>query len=106
MIARKRRTTAKARANTTRARLAVRRTNTRLIAQVIDDRKGVTIAYVSSDKIAGKTAAERAKNAGAELAKQAIAKKTTDVVFDRAGLLYTGTIKMFADAAREAGLNF
>lgn len=106
MIARKRRTTAKARANTQRPRLCVRRTNTRLIAQVIDDKTGTTLAYVSSDKVAGKTPAERAKNAGAEIAKQALAKKATAVVFDRAGLLYTGNIKTFADAAREAGLNF
>jgi large subunit ribosomal protein L18 len=49
---------------------------------------------------------EKAKVAGKEIAKKAIAKKIKNVVFDRGGFLYTGKIKAFADGAREGGLKF
>ncbi|MBP9668677.1 MAG: 50S ribosomal protein L18 [Candidatus Pacebacteria bacterium] len=89
-----------------RPRLSVYKSNTRVIAQVIDDVKGVTIAAVSSSSLKAKTPRERAELAAAELAKQALAKGVTAVVFDRGGFQYTGTIKAFADAARAAGLTF
>ena len=43
---------------------------------------------------------------GKELAKRAIKKKISKVVFDRNGFLYHGRIKAFADGAREGGLIF
>lgn len=89
-----------------RPRLSVYKSNTRVIAQVIDDVKGVTLAACTSDKAAGKTPRERAEAAAAALAKAAQAKGVTTVVFDRGGFNYTGTIKAFADAARAAGLIF
>jgi large subunit ribosomal protein L18 len=53
-----------------------------------------------------KTPVERAKEVGAEIAKKSKAAKVTKVVFDRGGYIYTGKIKMVADAAREGGLEF
>lgn len=89
-----------------RPRLSVFKSNTRIVAQVIDDVAGTTIAAVSSAKEKGTTAGERAQSAAATIAKAALAKGVTKVVFDRGGFLYTGTIKAFADAARAGGLQF
>ncbi len=89
-----------------RPRLSVYKSNTRVVAQIIDDERGVTIAAVSSSEEKGKTPRERAEMAAATLAKKAAEKKVTKVVFDRGGFQYLGTLKAFADAARAAGLIF
>jgi large subunit ribosomal protein L18 len=95
-----------------RPRLSVFRSGKNIYAQIIDDRKGATIAAASSlekglkgslktgaDKAAaaavGKLVAERATKAGIKA-----------VVFDRGGYLYHGRIKALAEAAREGGLKF
>ena len=49
---------------------------------------------------------EGAKTLGNLVAKRALAKKISLVVFDRSGYLYHGRIKAVADAAREGGLKF
>ena len=89
-----------------RPRLSVFKSNTRLVAQIINDETGTTLAAVSSISEKGKTAGERAVAAAGTIAKAAIAKGVKKVVFDRGGFLYAGTVKAFADAAREAGLEF
>ena len=89
-----------------RPRLAVYRSNTQIIAQIVDDNAGKTIAGVVSLKEKGKSPRERAEAAAKTLAKAAQAKGVKKVVFDRGGFEYTGTIKAFADAARSAGLEF
>lgn len=89
-----------------RPRLAVYKSNTQIIAQIIDDGAGKTIAGVVSLKEKGKTPGERAIAAAKTLAKAAKDKGVVKVVFDRGGFGYTGTIKAFADAARTAGLEF
>lgn len=89
-----------------RPRLSVFKSNTRIVAQIIDDTKGVTIAAVSSNAEKGKTPRERAEQAATTLVKAAMEKKVTAVVFDRGGFQYAGTIRAFADAARKAGLQF
>jgi len=89
-----------------RVRLCVHRSNRYITAQIIDDAKAETLAYVSSKGLSGKTYTERATEAGkamAELAKKAGIEK---VVFDRGGYLYTGRVKAFAEGARESGLEF
>jgi len=93
-----------------RPRLAVFRSLKHIYAQVIDDRKGHTVAAASSGeknssagsggnvagaKAVGKLLAERAKDKGVKA-----------VVFDRGGYLYHGRVKALADAAREGGLEF
>jgi len=95
-----------------RARLSVFRSSKHIYAQVIDDRKGETLAAASSIEkdMRGslKTGAniEAAKAVGKLVAERASAKGVKDVVFDRGGYIFHGRIKALADAAREGGLNF
>lgn len=89
-----------------RPRLAVFRSNRYIYGQVIDDEKGVTLAGLSSGKISGASTRERARAAGKALAEKAREKGVAEVVFDRGGFLYAGSVKAFADGAREGGLKF
>ncbi len=95
-----------------RLRLSVFRSSKHIYAQVIDDRKGETIAAASSIEKdmrgALKTGAniEAAKAVGKALAERASAKGVKDVVFDRGGYMFHGRVKALAEAAREGGLNF
>ena len=95
-----------------RPRLNVFRSLNNIYAQVIDDQNGVTLVSASSlDKeIKGQTVsggnAEGAKLVGALVAKRAIEKGITTVVFDRGGYIYHGRVAALAEAAREAGLKF
>lgn len=103
---RHRRVRAKVAGTASRPRLSVFKSNTRLVAQVIDDAKGLTLASVSSAEEKGKTPRERAEAAAKTLAKRAKEKGVKAVVFDRGGFQFVGTIKAFADTARAAGLEF
>lgn len=87
-------------------RLSVFRSNKYIYAQLIDDNAGKTLVASSSSKVQGKSALEKAKAVGLELAKLALDKKIKAVVFDRGGFIYTGKIKVLADGAREGGLVF
>ncbi len=89
-----------------RPRLSVFRSNTRLVAQIINDDTGTTLASVSSGGEKAKTPRERAERVAVELVKLAQEKGIKSVVFDRGGFRYLGTVKAFADAARAAGLIF
>lgn len=90
-----------------RPRLSVFVSNRHINAQIIDDEKGKTLAYVTTvgQKISG-TMSERATWVGTEIAKKAKAAKVKHVVFDRGGKLYHGRVAALADAARKAGLEF
>ena len=90
-------------------RLAVTKSNKNIIAQIIDDTKGETLAYVSTLDANIKTKKankEAAKEVGTLIAKKAIEKNITEVVFDRGGYIYHGVVKELAEAAREGGLKF
>ena len=89
-----------------RPRLVVSRSARHLFAQLVDDGKGVTLASVSTFKLSDGDKTAQAKQAGAQLAEAAKAAGVSKVVFDRGGNTYTGRIAAFADAAREAGLEF
>jgi large subunit ribosomal protein L18 len=89
-----------------RPRLVVTRSARHLYAQVVDDSRGQTLASASTFKLADGDKTARAKQAGSQLADAAKAAGVTKVVFDRGGSTYTGRIAAFADAAREAGLEF
>jgi large subunit ribosomal protein L18 len=89
-----------------RPRLVVTRSARHLFAQVVDDAKGVTLASASTFKLTDGDKTAQAKQAGAQLAEAAKAAGVSKVVFDRGGNTYTGRIAAFADAAREAGLEF
>ncbi len=103
---RHRRVRARVSGTSARPRLSVYKSNTQLLAQLIDDDKGVTLVAVSSKTEKAKTPRERAEAAAASLAKLALEKGVKRVVFYRGGFQYVGTIKAFADAARAAGLEF
>ena len=87
-----------------RPRLAVYRSLQNIFVQVIDDTTGNTL--VSASTIEKGSNIEAAKQVGERIAKKALDKGITAVVFDRGGYIYTGRIKAVADAAREAGLKF
>jgi large subunit ribosomal protein L18 len=89
-----------------RPRLSVFRSSTAIYIQVIDDEKAVTIAAADSRKAKGKTPLEKAKETGMEIAKALVAKKITEIVFDRGGFEYKGKVKAIAEGAREGGLKF
>ena len=89
-----------------RPRLVVTRSARHLFVQLVDDRNGVTVASASTYKVTDGDKTARAKELGATLAENAKAAGVTKVVFDRGGNTYTGRIAAFADAAREAGLEF
>ncbi len=89
-----------------RPRLVVSRSSRHLFAQLVDDTKGVTLASASTFKLADGDKTAQAKQLGATLADAAKSAGVTKVVFDRGGNTYTGRIAAFADAAREAGLEF
>jgi large subunit ribosomal protein L18 len=88
-------------------RLSVFRANKHLSAQIIDDKKGVTLVGASTITIKDKmTKSQKAKVLGEKIAKLAAAKKVGQVVFDRGSYRYQGRIKVFAESARGAGLKF
>jgi large subunit ribosomal protein L18 len=89
-----------------RPRLVVSRSSRHLFAQIVDDAKGVTLASSSTYKLTDGDKKEQARQAGTQLAEAAKAAGVSKVVFDRGGNTYTGRIAAFADAAREAGLEF
>ena len=90
-----------------RPRLCVFRSGKHMYAQVIDDRKGVTLAQASSLKLTSdESGKDLATLVGKEIAKIALSKNIKAVVFDRNGFLYHGRVKALADGAREAGLSF
>jgi len=91
-----------------RPRLNIFISNKNVTAQIIDDTKGKTLAYATSEgqKSSKKTMTDKAKEVGQEIAKKAKAAKVKKVVFDRGPKLYHGRVKSLADAAREEGLEF
>ena len=104
---RAKRTRAKINGTAERPRLTVSFSNLHIIAQIIDDAKGETLAYattVGSKMTGSKT--EKAAKIGEEIAKKAKAAKISKVVFDRGSKLYAGRMAALADAARKEGLEF
>tara|TARA_B100000575_G_C22679989_1_gene413590 strand:+ start:199 stop:531 length:333 start_codon:yes stop_codon:yes gene_type:complete len=93
-----------------RNRLTVFRSNNHLYAQLIDDKKGITLASSSSIEKSIKDKKlqrkEIAELIGKEIAKKIISKGIEKVAFDRGKYKYHGLIKILADAARSEGLNF
>ncbi|ACD23905.1 50S ribosomal protein L18 [Clostridium botulinum] len=93
-----------------RPRLSVFRSEKNIYVQIIDDVNAVTIVAASSlDKEFSTNNGgnkEGAKLVGAAVAKKAIEKGITEVVFDRGGYVYHGRVQELAEGAREAGLKF
>ena len=95
-----------------RPRLAVFRSNNHMYAQIIDDTVGNTLVSACTLQKDVKAELEKTNNVdapaylGTVIAKKALEKGITTVVFDRGGFIYQGKVKALADAAREAGLEF
>ena len=93
-----------------RPRLVVTRSARHILAQVIDDTAGRTLASASTMEADLRSAtgdkSAKAKQVGGLLAERAKAVGVEQVVFDRAGNKYHGRIAALADGAREAGLGF
>lgn len=92
-----------------RPRLSVYRSEKNIYAQIIDDINAVTLVSASSlekDFAAKGGNKEGAKLVGDLVAKKALDKGVTEVVFDRGGYIYHGRVQQLAEAAREAGLKF
>jgi large subunit ribosomal protein L18 len=83
-----------------------------IYAQVIDDSKGHTLASASTlepeikGEAQGKAKTAEAEIVGSLVAKRALSKGISQVVFDRGGYKYHGRVKALAEAARQAGLKF
>ena len=95
-----------------RPRLAVFRSNNHMYAQIIDDTVGKTLAAASTLEKDVKAELEKTNNVdaaaylGTVIAKRALEKGITEVVFDRGGYIYQGKVAALAEEAREAGLTF
>ena len=95
-----------------RPRLAVFRSNNHMYAQIIDDTVGKTLVSASTLEKEVKAELEKTNNVdaaaylGTIIAKRAMEKGISAVVYDRGGFIYQGKIAALADAAREAGLQF
>ena len=95
---------------TARPRLVVTRSSRHMVAQVVDDTAGRTLASASTLEAdlrgfdGDKTA--KARRVGELIAERAKAAGISAVVFDRGGNRYAGRIAALADGAREGGLTF
>ena len=109
-LRRHRRVRRRVRGTAERPRLAVHRSNRNIVAHVIDDTAGRTLAAAGTteaDLRGGATAnKDAASKVGRLVAERAKAAGVTRVVFDRGGFLYHGRVAALAEAAREAGLEF
>jgi large subunit ribosomal protein L18 len=107
-LRRRRRVRARVSGTSQRPRLSVFRSNKGVVAQLIDDTKGHTVAAVNwiEPDLRKLTATDQAKKAGELLADRAKAAGVETCVFDRGGYQYHGRVKALADGAREGGLAF
>ena len=96
--------------NRDRFRLSVNRSSKNISAQIIDDRKNITIASASSNtkeiKSQKKTKKELSTLVAEQLAKKAKDMKITKVYFDRGIYKYHGRVKLLAEELRKKGLDF
>ena len=93
-----------------RPRLVVTRSSRHIVAQVVDDLQGRTLASASSMEADLRSVSDdktaKARRVGELVADRAKAAGVASVVFDRAGNRYHGRVAALADGARESGLTF
>src|SRR3954463_5601468 len=107
-LKRRRRVRAKVSGTAERPRISVFRSNRGVMAQLVDDVGGRTLAAVSwtEDDLKSLPKMDQARRAGAVLAERAKAAGIESAVFDRGGYQYHGRVKALAEGAREGGLAF
>ena len=105
-LRRRRRVRAKVRGTAARPRVSVFRSNRGIMAQLIDDDNGHTLASVSWTEadVSSLPPKEQAGRLGQILAERARAAGVETVVFDRGGYRYHGRVRAFAEGLREGGL--
>lgn len=102
----------KLKTNGSRPRLVFNKTNRYLLAQIVDDQKGITLVHASTAEkdfpiqTFSRKNKECAVELGKRIAQRAKAKGITKVMLDRSGMIYHGRIASFSDSARESGLEF
>ena len=94
-----------------RYRLCIFRSAKNISAQIIDDKKNITLLSASSiekdiksETKVNKT--ELSKIVAEKLAKKAQEKKITKIFFDRGIYKYHGRVKIFAETLRKNGMDF
>ena len=110
-IRRKNRIRFKLKTISSRKRLSIFKSNNHLYAQVINDKEGITLASASTLEKAFKdkkfdNKKKIAEEMGKEIAKRSLEKGVKLVAFDKGRYKYHGIIKILADSARSAGLEF
>ena len=107
-LRRRRRVRAKVRGTAERPRISVFRSNRGVVAQLIDDDAGRTIAAVNwtEKELRGLDRTDQAKKVGEILASRAKDAGVEACVFDRGGYRYHGRVAALAEGAREGGLEF
>ena len=105
-LRRRRRVRAKVHGTAERPRVSVFRSNRGVFAQLIDDDRGHTLAYVAwiEPELRSLKPREQARRAGELLAERAKAAGVETAVFDRGGYQYHGRVQALADGARAGGL--
>ena len=98
-------------ASNNRFRLSISRSSKNISAQIIDDKKSITLISASSVEKNIKSGAktnksEMSKIVAENLAKKAQEKKITKIYFDRGIYKYHGRVKIFAETLRKNGLEF
>ena len=98
-------------ASSDRFRLSISRSSKNISAQIIDDKKNITLLSASSVEKDIKSGSkvkksELSKIVAEKLAKKAQDKKITKIFFDRGIYKYHGRIKVFAETLRKNGMDF
>ena len=94
-----------------RFRLSISRSSKNISAQIIDDKKNITLLSASSVEKDIKASSkvnksELSKIVAEKLAKKAQEKKITKIYFDRGIYKYHGRVKVFAETLRKNGMEF
>ena len=93
-----------------RYRLSISRSSKNISAQIIDDKKNITLVSASSIdkeiKANKKNKSELSTMVAEILAKKANEKNIKKVYFDRGIFKYHGRVKLFADTLRKNGMEF
>ena len=96
--------------NKDRFRLSVNRSSKNISAQIIDDKKNVTLVSATSNKKdiknLKKNKSELSELVAEQLAKKAKEKNITKIYFDRGIYKYHGRVKLFAETLRKKGIEF
>tara|TARA_B100001063_G_C16248528_1_gene304121 strand:+ start:148 stop:504 length:357 start_codon:yes stop_codon:yes gene_type:complete len=98
-------------ASNDRFRLSISRSSKNISAQIIDDKKNITLISASSIEKDIKSGTkvnktELSKIVAEKLAKKAQEKKITKIFFDRGVYKYHGRVKVFAETLRKSGMEF